>query len=88
MPPAVDVKVFPMCCSCNLIYFTVLLDRTDTPYYHSLESLYEFSSLACSVMSVSSGYISPISVALDCPQLNKIKTYYIMSLSKKREAGS
>jgi hypothetical protein len=32
--------------------------------YHSLESLYEFCSLACSVLSISSQYTYPILVAL------------------------
>jgi hypothetical protein len=71
LPTAVDVKVFPMCIveaiKLTLVCFCIeLLQFLVRRKYYYLESSYEFCSLACSVLSVSSEYVLSILVALGC----------------------
>jgi len=64
-----NVTVIPVCIV-DMIEFTVVYVCIELwqflvrQKYHSLESLYEFCSLACSVLSVSRKYLFPVLVAL------------------------
>jgi hypothetical protein len=71
MLTAVGVKVLPVC-FVDAIEFTFVcfcIELRHLPVrqkYNSLETLYEFCSLPCSVLSVSSECVFPILVALAC----------------------
>jgi hypothetical protein len=69
MLTAADVKVSPVCIAdatvFTLVCFWIELQQfLFRQKYHSLESSYEFCSLACSILSKSSGCVFPILVAL------------------------
>jgi hypothetical protein len=76
MPTVVNVKVFTVHIV-DVIEFSLVCFWIELRQFlvrqkcHSLESLYEFFSLACSVLSVSSEYVFPILVLLGCLELNK-----------------
>jgi hypothetical protein len=66
MTTVVDVKDFPVCIvdaiEFSSVYFWIELRQFDVRQkYHSLENLYEFCSLANSVLCVSIEYVFPIS---------------------------
>jgi hypothetical protein len=69
MLTVVDVKVFPMCIAdvtefTSVIFWIELQQFLVRQKYHSLESLYQFCSLACRVLSVSSKYVFPVLIPL------------------------
>jgi hypothetical protein len=71
MPTVVDVKVCPMCfvdaIECTIVFFWIELQQFLVRYkYRYLESLYEFCSLVCSVLSVSRECVFTILVAFCC----------------------